>query len=382
MNDTLLEPIQSIINDRRSQARKWKSKGGKVVGYLSNNIPLELIEAAGMMPFHLNGDPKQNTEHADEFMEPAFDPITRVIFDSLLKGDFEFVDLILLPRSNDAQQRLYYYICEIQRKHPHYKLPPVFLVDLLSSPRATTEKHNLLKFKEFLTFLESFTESVIDEQKISAAIKSYNLVRNQLREFNHYRADPNSALSSLDAYHAYSATQCLTVEDLTQALTKILATLEEKLKLKTRDDLEVGTKKRFILAGNGVDHPDLHRFLDSLGATVAGDYHSYGNHFLVTQINEEIDPLEAITEHYYRDTKSSRSFNFDPEEIVRFAKQQNASGILFHYLKKEEAITWLYPKQQLAAKEHGLKVVMLPEQDYETKTDVMQPLLQDFIDSL
>lgn len=378
MNKDLLNPIQNIIADRRSQALHWKSQGGKVVGYLSNNIPLELIEAAGMMPFHLNGDPAQGTELADEFMEPAFDPITRAIFNSLLKGEFDFVDLIVLPRSNDAQQRLYYYICEIHRKFPNYNLPPVFLVDLLHSPRATTEKHNILKFKEFLAFLESFVDSKISDESLRESIHSYNNIRAQLAEFNKFRAHENSSLSSLDAYYVYSAVQSLNATDFSLAMEKILIHLKT-----TGNSTEASEKtKRFVLAGNGLDHPGFHHAMDKLGATIVGDYHSFGNHFLVTQIDTEKSPIEAISEHYFRDTKSSRSFTLDPEEVVRFAKQQNATGILFHYLKKEEAITWQYPKQLSACKENGIKTLMLTDQEYQTTDNSNQELLQGFINSL
>jgi benzoyl-CoA reductase/2-hydroxyglutaryl-CoA dehydratase subunit BcrC/BadD/HgdB len=117
-------------------ARTFKAAGGKVVGYLSNNVPVELIHAAGAFPLQLVARPGP-TPTADKYMEDLFDPVVRSVFDQALTGALDFVDLIVLPRSNDSFQRLYYYLSEIQRTGAA-STPEATLYDVQMLPTASS----------------------------------------------------------------------------------------------------------------------------------------------------------------------------------------------------------------------------------------------------
>ena len=52
-----LEVIKRHYQDRHMAPRDWKARGRKVVGYVCNSVPEELIWAAGMMPVRLAGTP-------------------------------------------------------------------------------------------------------------------------------------------------------------------------------------------------------------------------------------------------------------------------------------------------------------------------------------
>ncbi|MGI1677913.1 MAG: 2-hydroxyacyl-CoA dehydratase family protein [Cellvibrionaceae bacterium] len=378
LSELLPTSFQDLLKDRTSRAKEWKASGGKIAGYLSNNIPLEIIHAAELMPFHLIGDPSQPTPLADEFMEPAFDPITRSIFQKLLAGEYNYLDLIVLPRCNDSHQRLYYYISEIQRKYPQYNLPPVFLVDLLHSPRETSAKHNLIKFQKFCHFMAKFNQKEIINDRLKISTKKYNLARDQLEIFNEYRA--NKSIPSAISYLIYSAAFSLPIEEFIDGMKEIINTLKNNSVISKSDV----AKKRIIIVGNGLDHPALHSMIDNLNTIVVGDYHAFGNHFLVGHIENESsdDQLSLLTTHYYKDTKSSRTFLTNPFEIVDFAKQQNAQGVIFFYIKKEEALSWHYPKQLKACIDAGMNSLLLTDQPYQLDSLETSQQLKPFIENL
>ena len=52
-----LQALRAHYQQRDQAARAWRSNGGRVVGYLCDNVPEELIMAAGFMPYRLSGDP-------------------------------------------------------------------------------------------------------------------------------------------------------------------------------------------------------------------------------------------------------------------------------------------------------------------------------------
>ena len=57
-----LETMQTHYRRRDLAAREWKEKGGKVVGYLTHNVPEELILAADLFPLRITGDPSISTK--------------------------------------------------------------------------------------------------------------------------------------------------------------------------------------------------------------------------------------------------------------------------------------------------------------------------------
>lgn len=379
----------------RIERKEKKQSENKIVGYLSNTIPLEILHAAGAMPFHLIGDPNEATPLADEFMEPAFDPITRSIFQKLLAGEYSHLDLIVLPRSNDSYQRLYYYICEIHRKYPKYQLPPVYLVDLLHSPSTTAKKHNDIKVKEFLDFVQGFFQCEIDEEALNNSIQVYNQGRQLLHRLNQLRA--THTIASELIYIIYSAAFSIPIEIFNESLSNSLPKIEKLFDQYNKEDVAESSstaKKRVIIVGNGLDHPALHYIIDNNNAIVVGDYHAYGNHFLTGQINQEDFEKEsnqssvktvtnagikAISNHYYRDTKSSRSFMTQGDDACKFAKQQQADGVIFFYIKKEEALSWHYPKQRSACEKAGLKHLLLTDQPYQVDNADTIQRIKDFI---
>lgn len=375
MTSNASDIFTAIQKDRNQAAISWKAAGGKVVGYLSNAIPLEVIHAAGMLPIHLSGDPAAETPLADRFLEPAFDPFTRSVLQRLLAGDFSFVDLLVLPRSNDSYQRLYYYLCELHRKHPEWKLPPVYLLDLLHSPRPSTAEHNLKKLTVFSRFLSDFAGSEVTDSDLAGAIHSYNKARVQLQRFTSLRARKDIFIPSTLAHAIYAGAQSLPI----QVFTTHLTSLNDALSKEGANDAHT---KRVIIAGNGLDHPLLHRCMDALGVQVVGDYHSLGNHFLVSRVDEDKAPMLALNDHYHGEIKSTRSFAPNVAEVADFAQQQNADAVVFFYLLREEALTWHYPRQRNAAEAAGLGTVLLNEQDYRMNEENLLPLLKGVLKGL
>ena len=104
-----LEKLRAAYREREQAARSIHGNGTKVVGYFSNNVPVELIAAAGLFPVCLTGDPRQTTALGDRYMEEFHDGNIRSIFDRMLRGHYSFADLIVVPRTSESYLQLYYY---------------------------------------------------------------------------------------------------------------------------------------------------------------------------------------------------------------------------------------------------------------------------------
>ena len=112
---TLPRDIEGVRLLAEKLAREHAAAGGKVVGYVTPSVPAELIEAAAMRPMMLSAGTETSTALGDRVMEDLFDTSIRGIFERLLKGEFDYLSAIVLPRANDSAHRLYYYLCELKR---------------------------------------------------------------------------------------------------------------------------------------------------------------------------------------------------------------------------------------------------------------------------
>jgi benzoyl-CoA reductase/2-hydroxyglutaryl-CoA dehydratase subunit BcrC/BadD/HgdB len=133
-----LEEIKRLYRQRDSAACEWKAKGGKVVGYISDDVPVEMILAAGFFPFRMSGDPAGGTEQADDYSETFLDPSVRSILNMLLTGKYAFLDFMIIPHHSDAVLKLYHQLWWIHRVNPAITFPPVHLFDVLHTPFLTS----------------------------------------------------------------------------------------------------------------------------------------------------------------------------------------------------------------------------------------------------
>jgi len=372
--DTLLQ-IENLVTDRVAAHKAIAGKPAankKYIGYLSNLIPLELIHAAGMQPIMLCGDPREAPTLANEFMEAAFDPITRSVFNRILKGDYNFLDLIVLPRGNDAYQRLYYYLCEIHRKHPDITIPPVYMLNLLYSPRVSTERHNEKQLSRFVTCLQVIAEQSITKQQIQDSVLIYNNCRNELHTFNDLRRQYH--IPAFVSPAVYATVQTVDIEAACQTLTRVNKEITASEAL--------NTIPRLMLIGNGLDHADLHTLVASLGASVVGDYHFYGQQFLPATIDTRGDLFTALGHYYSQTVKSTRTPPADIDRPLAVAKQQGADGLLFFFLQGEEALTWQVPKQLAAANSADIPCSVFYDQTYTLADPDLNTGFKIFIESI
>jgi len=73
--------VAATLADPLAAARAHAAGGGRVIGYYTCNVPVELILAAGAFPLHLPHRTDGRTPRADVYMEPLLDRALRSAFD-------------------------------------------------------------------------------------------------------------------------------------------------------------------------------------------------------------------------------------------------------------------------------------------------------------
>ena len=368
-----LPPVASLpdglLADRTRHARAWKERGGVVVGYASNCVPVELICAAGCFALQLPATPDQPTPHGDRYMEPQFDPMARSLFDRLLSGDFDFVDLVVLPRAFDSFQRMYYYLCELRRTGAA-RVPDVHLYDVLQSRSRSSAEYTYARTLDFKARLEQLTDRAIGDDDLRSAIALYNRVRAKLAAVSERRRARPCRLSGTTALDLYSASQLMAPDAFLSVLDRQLAAPPEH-----------APGVRVLLAGSAHDEPLLHASIARAGGQVIADQHWRGEPLFGPPVDASLPPLRALSQHYHADARSTRSYPLPAAELVEVARAVAAQAAVFYYHAEEEALTWDYVEQRDALAESGVPALCLSMQPYPPSAAV-EPELAAFLGAI
>ena len=76
-----------------------------------------------------------------EFLESAHAPELRIIVEQWLAGELDFLDAVIFSRTDESAQRIYYYLCELQRRGLCGGPRPL-LFDLAKIARPTSIEHS------------------------------------------------------------------------------------------------------------------------------------------------------------------------------------------------------------------------------------------------
>lgn len=133
-----------------------------MIASLGPNLPLPLLAAtgayAGALPFAM----RSATPRADGWMETKFAPWARFVLEDWAEGRFDNLQTVVFSRADDNAQRLYYYLCELQRQG-RVGGPRPELFDCAMIRRDSSRKHMLGKVQALARQLE------VSEDELAAA---------------------------------------------------------------------------------------------------------------------------------------------------------------------------------------------------------------------
>ena len=117
------------------------------------NLPLDLLAATGRDAGPLPFDPERETPRARQWLESKFAPWAPPLLEAWAEGAYDSIDQVLFSRADDTSQRLYYYICDLQRRGA-IGGPEPLICDIAKIPRPTSEARTIAKLRELAERLE------------------------------------------------------------------------------------------------------------------------------------------------------------------------------------------------------------------------------------
>lgn len=213
------EEIQRHYGQR---ARKLHEEGKRILGYLCALVPVEMIRAAGLIPFRIKGDVREPITRADTEMEKIVCSLVRGCFDITLKGRYDFLDGLVVPHACDSIARTY----DIWRYT--LNLPYVHFIDMPHSTDDSSLNFFKLVLNTFKESLSMFTMTQVSEKDLKEAIQIYNKMRGKVRELSALRRSDSVQITGTEYIKVLIATMGLPVEEAYDLLDDVIQEVRAK----------------------------------------------------------------------------------------------------------------------------------------------------------
>lgn len=357
--------FQQLYQDRAAVARAWKEQGGTVVGYLCDNVPTELILAAGCLPYRLSGSPDSDLSIVRDRIDALYqsDPTGRPDFASsvlsqILNGELDFIDHLIIPHNRHAIQAMYRELIEASAEWPGLKLPKLHYMDKAWSPHSGPDGFNRTSVEDLLHALETWTGRPISDAAIAEAITEAEEVRALLREISAKRRQRPNLISGTTALWAYGASNWLAPA---QFVRTAQAMLDDAHRAQPREGL------RLFVGGSPLDHDRLYALIEGLGATVVAEDHCWGARLGDAYDLPDGPPLARLAARFHNAPACSIRFTYEAtvQASVDRALVADCDAAIYYVFKGDAAQSWETPDEVAALRGRGIPTLHLAEQRYD-----------------
>jgi benzoyl-CoA reductase/2-hydroxyglutaryl-CoA dehydratase subunit BcrC/BadD/HgdB len=382
-----LESLRSHYRERDRAARAWKQTGGRVVGYLCDNVPEELILAAGLFPYRLSGDPGAGTAAIQRYVQPFAAPFSArnrgigfsdAILNMLLEGRFDFLDFLIVPHTRKTIQAFYRELTLVASANPELRLPQMHYLDRAYTPFYTSEVFNRAAVVELKSKLEEWSGEPITDSALNAAIETTNTNRRLLQEVLQLRLMDPPRLSGTEALQITSTSAFMLKSDHNTLLRELLA----------QDVLNQPALQgpRLFLGGSPIDHVQVYELVEGCGAVIVAEDHCWGMRCAEFPLDPTAPPLEALADRYHRKPACSIDFPMGRvvERCVARATAGAVDGAVFFVYESDGVHVWDTAEEvDVLQQRLGIPCLYLKQQPYViTRLEELREKLSEFIGSL
>jgi len=275
----------------------WKAAGRKVVGYFCSHVPVEVMTAAGVLPFRMRGTGSTGTELADASFSSINCSFPKHTFNQALRGEFDFLDGLICISSCDHVRRIY--------DNWKQQLSTPYLT-VMSLPKKNGQAQVDWYYEEINILragLGEFLGVEITDDRLRDAIQQVNETRRLQRQMYELRKRDRPPISGAEALAVMVAGNSLPRERYNDLLRTLLADLENT-------PGRSGYRARLMIVGSELDDPEYLQVIEDQGGLVVTDSICFGTRTMWVDCSEtEPDPVRALARYYIQERPACPRMN-------------------------------------------------------------------------
>jgi benzoyl-CoA reductase subunit C len=365
--------IAGVINN--DVVRDWQDKGGKVVGYFCSFIPEEILMAAGCLPFRMRGTGSTGTELSDAYFTQLNCSFPRHCFNQALKGEYDFLDGVIVGNSCDHMRYIY-----DNWKHSSLKTPYLRLLYRPNKAGGEMVGYYRHELASFIESMEKHFGRQITNERLWTAIKLSNETRRLQRKLYELRKKLNPPITGVEALAVMVASTAMPKERYNEGLKQLLDELDNSEG--HRDYVS-----RLMIIGANLDDPFLSNLIEEQGGLVVVEHTCFGTRMMWETIDEKgDDPLGAIAEYYVsRRPSCPRSYGEYPQRIAlvkEMVKLFSVDGIIGERLASCDVCTGEHYMLKSDLKKAAIPFASLEREYIPTFTGQLRTRIQAFLEAI
>lgn len=329
---TILNAVERYYKDYGIRAKALKAEGKKLIGYVCSFVPLEIITAAGYIPFRVRGNIHEPITTGDTLLETIVCPYYRSCFDLSVKQKYDFLSGMVIPHGCDSMVRSY--------SAWSYSLPYSYF-HFINIPTVCVESSIEFFNEELNTFrksLEKFAGKVITDEDLMEAIRLHNENRDKAKALYGFRKADPPLISGTELTRVLTVGSSLPIEESNALFDQVL----EEVNRRGQSTLQKGP--RILIDGACLDNIELMKLVEELGGNVVADTICNGARDYFPRTDTGKAPLDALAHRYldkincpktYRENKTG---TFEGDILSRFGD----IGTYTKEFKVDGAILYIY----------------------------------------
>ncbi len=331
----MTEPeLDAILSDPLVEARAATC----AIGYVGFDIPQDILLAPGVTAIHLPWRPEGGGAAAEKWTESSFPPLAKSIFQQWADGVFDDIfEYVIFTRGNDVSQRLYYYLCELQRKGV-VKGPRPLIFDAAKIRRASSLAHTEDAVRRLCSTLG------VSNEALAAGVKRANECRAAVAALNVKRHGAGVYYEKLARALLFAAPEPILIAAPKPASPQ---------------------KKRVLLAGSTPPDGRLHMAVARAGYEVAGEFYDGALLRYGAPVHLEEGSTERAIAQATQNALSPRLFADEGALIAKAAQAANADAAIVWLIEEDEALVWRLPRQLAALNQAGVPALSLTRRRWD-----------------
>ncbi len=341
------------------------------MGYTCLYAPLELIQAAGLLPVRLLSPPGA-TPLAEAHLPPYTCHPLRASLELAVSGDLDQLSGVLLVQTCDAQKALPDLWQAAGRTGVVFFQPPTRLSGALAEAYLRAE---LVRVRDEL---EALTGAEISDESLTKALDAREEHRKKLFELYRKRRQNPSWLKGGDFASVILASFRLDPAACLTALEPILKVWPEH---------NSGEAAPVFLSGSQCLELDIYDQIEEAGGVVIDDDLCSGGRAveLDQPSNPSLDPWSRLCQNYLTRPHCPTKHHPDKDrglELLARVKRSGARGLIIFPQKYCESHAFDHPRQRRLIEKAGLKSLLLETDGSGSGAAARQNRIQAFVEML
>jgi hypothetical protein len=305
------------------------------IGFVGADVPIDLLLASGRAFGHLPWNASDATPFADQWLESGFPGWSRSILQQWHDRAFDGLHAVVFSRTDDASQRLYYYVRELQQRGL-LKGPRALILDLALVPRPASFDHSAAAVATLSQQLG------VDDAALRGGVERADVLRLKLQHLQQRRGEDGVFFERLARAMLWS--------DPTQWIDSVSLPVPA-----------TSGARRVLLAGSVPPDERLHRAVQSAGASVVAETHVHAIGRLGLPLaSAESTPARHVARQLIAHATGPRAFVDRAAWIVQQARGARAEAVILWLTREDEGLAWHVPALRSALQAADLPALVLP----------------------